>query len=146
MSYYTKKQILDGHLRDRANFTARDCMLAAGFNNTLQAAHWLGLHRRTLERYLEKNRLPGAVLLAFRYRAGDLSAVDGGHFDGWHIKSDLMFDQYGNALTRADMMKHGQMLYRLYCAEQENAQLKAKLENRTTPPDPGNVVPLYPIK
>ena len=151
MSYYTKKQIIDGHLSQPENFTARDVLLAAGFNNNRAACHWLGLSRRTLERYIERNRLPGPVCLACRYRAGDLSEVCGGHFDGWHIKNDCLFDNYGHTVTRADLMKHGQTLYRLYCLEQENAILKAKLNptppaSETDHPDPGNVVPLYPIK
>ena len=140
MPSYTTRQLFEMHLRDPEEVPAHWLLAAAGLADIRAAAHWLGVTRRTIERYRANNKLPGPVFQALRLRAGDLSEVLGGHFIGWQIHGDTLTSDYGHRITKGELINHGAMMARLWAVERELTHLKAKAEVLAELPAGQNVV------
>ena len=67
-------------------------------SDVVQAARWLGVHRRTLDRQEGGfSRVQGPVIRAFQLKAGDLGLIHA-DWDGWRLAADGKL--YGRELVR----------------------------------------------
>lgn len=138
MPSYTIKQVFDGYLC--GHFGAADVLLVAGVPRVADAAAYLGINRRTVERWIAANKLPGPVLLALRYRAGDLSGIGGADvWRDWQIIGDVLHSPYGPRITRRECLTHGQLIARVYALERARSGAGAADDCGAD-----NVVPLFP--
>jgi len=147
---YTKKQIIDGYTG--GVFTAREVLNLLSMTER-QAAFHFGVTLRTLQRWKERNRLPCAVVLAMRYYVGDLSGIGQGVWSGFTIDGDMLSDDYGNRISKSDVLKHNSRMYRFVTMERE-LELK-RIEDRAkadapakedAPTKASNVSYLRPVK